>query len=83
MRKQLTGEPVAGELHTGFGGRGWRQPFPTPIPRSLVDGRERPVYGRLYAVMIPSSRSRMISIMYMDAIASVARPLWPLVIQFA
>ena len=31
MRKQLTGEPVAGELHTGFGGRGRRQPFPTPI----------------------------------------------------
>src|ERR1039457_6162244 len=31
MRKQLTGEPVAGDLHTGFGGRGRRQPFPTPI----------------------------------------------------
>src|ERR1019366_1764098 len=31
MRKQLTGEPVAGELHTGFGGSGRRQPFPTPI----------------------------------------------------
>lgn len=31
MRKQLTGEPVAGELHTGFGGRGRRQPFPTPM----------------------------------------------------
>src|SRR5208337_2629124 len=29
MRKQLTGEPVAGELHTGFGGRGRQQPFPT------------------------------------------------------
>jgi hypothetical protein len=24
MRKQLTGEPVAGKLHTGFGGRGRR-----------------------------------------------------------
>jgi len=34
MRKQLTGEPVAGELHTGFGGRGRRQPFPTPIQQS-------------------------------------------------
>lgn len=33
MRKQLTGEPVAGELHTGFGGRGRQKPFPTPIPR--------------------------------------------------
>ncbi|MGA2860982.1 MAG: hypothetical protein ABSF31_04270 [Steroidobacteraceae bacterium] len=32
MRKQLTGELVAGELHTGFGGRGRRQPFPPPIP---------------------------------------------------
>ena len=31
MRKQLTGEPVAGELHSGFGGRGRRAPFPTPI----------------------------------------------------
>jgi hypothetical protein len=24
MWKQLTGEPVAGKLHTGFGGRGRR-----------------------------------------------------------
>ena len=31
MWKQLTGEPVAGELHSGFGGRGRRLPFPTPI----------------------------------------------------
>ena len=31
MRKQLTGEPVAGKPHTGFGGRGRREPFPTPI----------------------------------------------------
>src|SRR5208337_4096819 len=31
MRKLLTGEPVAGKLHTGFGGRGRRQPFPTPV----------------------------------------------------
>jgi Domain of unknown function DUF11/WD40-like Beta Propeller Repeat len=31
MRKQLTGEPVAGKLHTGFGGRGRRKPFSTPI----------------------------------------------------
>jgi hypothetical protein len=34
-RKQLTGEPVAGKLLTGFGGRGRRQPFPTPIQRGL------------------------------------------------
>jgi hypothetical protein len=33
MRKQLTGEPVAGKPHTGFGGRGRREPFPTPIHR--------------------------------------------------
>jgi hypothetical protein len=39
MRKQLTGEPVAGELHTGFGGRGRRQPFPTPIHRPAPAGR--------------------------------------------
>jgi hypothetical protein len=31
MRKQLTGEPVAGKPHTGFGGRGRLPPFPTPI----------------------------------------------------
>ena len=37
MRKQLTGEPVAGELHTGFGGRGRRQPFPTPILWQISD----------------------------------------------
>src|SRR4029453_18858290 len=36
VRKQLTGEPVAGELHSGFGGRGWRAPFPTPIQRTLT-----------------------------------------------
>src|SRR6266404_3047847 len=41
MRKQLTGEPVAGELHTGFGGRGRRQPFPTPIQRRLSLERHR------------------------------------------
>ena len=31
MRKQPTGEPVAGEPHTGFGGRGRGSPLPTPI----------------------------------------------------
>jgi hypothetical protein len=40
MRKQLTGEPVAGELHTGFGGRGRRQPFPTPIPWPNCDSSQ-------------------------------------------
>jgi hypothetical protein len=39
MRKQLTGEPVAGELHTGFGGRGRRKPFPTPIPGHFADSQ--------------------------------------------
>jgi PAS domain S-box-containing protein len=34
MRKQLTGEPVAGKLHTGFGGRGRPKSFPTPIDRA-------------------------------------------------
>jgi hypothetical protein len=41
MWKQLTGEPVAGTLHSGFGGRGWLSPFPTPIHRPLVDLRIR------------------------------------------
>jgi hypothetical protein len=35
MRKQLTGEPVAGKLHTGFGGRGRCKPFPTPIQGAM------------------------------------------------
>lgn len=39
MWKQLTGEPVAGKLHTGFGGRGRRSPFPTPIPSAIADVR--------------------------------------------
>ena len=38
MRKQLTGEPVAGKPHTGFGGRGRRSPFPTHIPSAEADG---------------------------------------------
>ena len=42
MRKQLTGEPVAGELHTGFGGRGRQKPFPTPIQlRSCESSHDR------------------------------------------
>ena len=48
MRKQLTGEPVAGKLHTGFGGRGRRSPFPTPIHRSLKDIRDLFVGGVRY-----------------------------------
>ena len=39
MRKQLTGEPVAGEPHSGFGGRGRRAPFPTPIQGRQLDRR--------------------------------------------
>ena len=35
MWKQLTGEPVAGELHSGFGGRGRLSSFPTPIQLEL------------------------------------------------
>ena len=35
MRKQLTGEPVAGEPHSGFGGRGRRPPSPTSIQRDI------------------------------------------------
>jgi hypothetical protein len=30
MREQLTGEPVAGEPHTGFGGRGRLSARPDP-----------------------------------------------------
>ena len=46
MRKQLTGEPVAGELHSGFGGRGRRAPFPTPIqPFAQPDALRRANFG--------------------------------------
>ena len=37
MRKPPTGEPCAGEPHARFGGRGGREPFPTPIDRSIRD----------------------------------------------
>ena len=41
MRKQPTGEPVAGKPHTGFGGRGRREPFPTPIQRWRCPARSK------------------------------------------
>ena len=37
MRKPPTGEPCAGEPHARFGGRGRREPFPTPIGEELND----------------------------------------------
>ena len=40
MRKPPTGEPCAGKPPARFGGRGGREPFPTPIHRS------EPGYGR-------------------------------------
>ena len=45
VRKQLTGAPVAGELHSGCGGRGRRAPFPTPIPRGSRRVCHRPLRG--------------------------------------
>ena len=47
MRKQLTGEPVAGEPHTGFGGRRRRAPFPTPIHRPTAGVDDSPLLGSL------------------------------------
>ena len=47
MRKQPTGEPVAGKLHTGFGGRGRRSPFPTPILQYKHDMKANPLYVRV------------------------------------
>ncbi len=38
MLKPPTGEPCAGELHARFGGRGGRQPFPTPIGKPIASG---------------------------------------------
>ena len=32
MRQPPTGEPCAGEPPARFGGRGGREPFPTPVP---------------------------------------------------
>src|SRR5437867_11658292 len=37
MRKPPTGEPCAGEPHARFGGRGRREPFPTPIRWETAD----------------------------------------------
>jgi len=53
MRKQLTGEPVAGELHTGFGGRGRRQPFPTPIHWPIAPCRTATEQSSNYADSVP------------------------------
>jgi len=59
MRKQPTGEPVAGKPHTGFGGRGWRKPFPTPILRPEADVATRsnheiePEVDMVYLVLTP------------------------------
>ena len=38
MRQPPTGEPCAGEPHARFGGRGGRQPFPTPIQHAAPVG---------------------------------------------
>ena len=38
MCKQLTGEPVAGKPHTGFGGRGRRSQFPSAFISSSWGG---------------------------------------------
>ena len=46
MRKQPTGEPVAGKPHTGFGGRGRRKPFPTPIQRNIHRTALRDILAR-------------------------------------
>jgi hypothetical protein len=37
MRKPPTGEPYAGEPPVRFGGRGGREPFPTPITSQSAD----------------------------------------------
>ena len=50
MWKQLTGEPVAGELHSGFGGRGRLLPFPTPIRWPVNDGQPKSSSRPLAAV---------------------------------
>src|SRR5947208_13778925 len=36
MRKPPAGEPCAGEPHARFGGRGRREPFPTPIRKGCM-----------------------------------------------
>ena len=38
MRKPPTGEPYAGKPHVRFGGRGGREPFPTPIGKGANFG---------------------------------------------
>ena len=38
MREPPTGEPCAGEPHARFGGRGRREPFPTPIRLIVAAG---------------------------------------------
>ena len=44
MRTPPTGEPYAGQPPVRFGGRGGRQPFPTPIELRRRTNRRRPVF---------------------------------------
>ncbi|CAK0746280.1 ADP-dependent NAD(P)H-hydrate dehydratase / NAD(P)H-hydrate epimerase [Gammaproteobacteria bacterium] len=48
MRKLSTGEPCAGKPLARFGGRGGREPFPTPINLRLKSSRS---FSRRYATM--------------------------------
>ena len=69
MRKPLTGEPYAGEPHVRFGGRGGREPFPTPINArtqrisasisSAFTGTPRVISSQPFEVTMASSSMRM------------------------
>src|SRR5262249_13866759 len=54
MRKLPTGEPCAGEPPARFGGRGGREPFPTPIKR----------HNPAYLLMLRSVRKRRASLAF-------------------
>ena len=55
MWKQLTGEPVARKPHTGFGGRGRRSPFPTPIQSASFGPPNEAVHGLSNVSYAPDS----------------------------
>src|SRR5947208_6137836 len=53
MRKPPTGEPCAGEPHARFGGRGRREPFPTPIDLGINSKKSLIRGGLLWADAFP------------------------------
>jgi hypothetical protein len=64
MRKIPTGEPCAGELHARFGGRGRREPFPTPIAEEGVTGPKAANGDDVRAVIPAHAGIQVVSLLF-------------------